>query len=117
MSNVSGQEVAERLRACISGDLSLVFVGESWDQVYAGNVTIRLSTGDEITIFNDCDAVDYVESCRFVDGRVGDYDSWSEEGPSDGDEPLNPAGRLTVDETHQLLALFKLLGADPEPQR
>lgn len=110
MSNVSSQEVVERLRACISGELSLVFVGESWVQVYAGNVTIRLSTGDEITIFNDCDELDYVESCSFADGRVGDYDSWSEEGPADGDEPLNPAGRLTDDETHQLIALFSRVG-------
>lgn len=40
-------------------------VNERWDDVYAGNVRCYLpDTNTTITIFNDCDSVDYIDSVQ-----------------------------------------------------
>lgn len=40
---------------------------------YCGNVEFLLSNGWTVTVFNDCDSFDYVDSVRAPDGRVAEY--------------------------------------------
>lgn len=76
-SPVSAAEVTELLRRIASGELSLVAVGRTWDEVFAGDVTFRISSGDVLVVFNDCDEIDYIDSVVMADGRRGDFDEWA----------------------------------------
>lgn len=79
MSEVPGSEIAELLRKVLRGDEKALAVGSSWGDVYAGEVRFRI--GDyELLIFNDCNELDYVDSVKAPDGRVGDFDDWWESG-------------------------------------
>lgn len=47
---------------------------ESWDEIYAGHFQINID-GWEISIYNDCDQLDYCEQCVSPDGRHWSFDS------------------------------------------
>jgi hypothetical protein len=47
---------------------------QTWDELYAGMLVIDIE-GWKITIFNDCDELDYCEDCLSPDGRSWSFDS------------------------------------------
>ena len=47
---------------------------ESWDGIYAGHFRVRID-GWELSIYNDCDELDYCEECISPDGRRWSFDS------------------------------------------
>lgn len=58
-------EIIARIPGWLDGmaDGSIPFtVTEKWDDVYAGNVVCALHNGVLLTIFNDCDSLDYVDN-------------------------------------------------------
>ena len=74
-NDVTGREIAELFRKAIRREVKIAAVGESWNQVYAGDVRFRI--GDfTVVIFNDCNELDYVDSAFAADGREGDFDTW-----------------------------------------
>lgn len=50
-----------------------VLVGDTWDEVFAGNVTFTVA-GWTVAIFNDCGGWDYIDEITAPDGRRFDYD-------------------------------------------
>ena len=74
-NSITAEEVVVLLRRVISGELKIVAVGASWDDIYAGNVRVRID-GYKLVIFNDCNQLDYVDSITAADGRHGDSDHW-----------------------------------------
>jgi hypothetical protein len=72
---VTGPELVELFRKAIRREVKIVALGASWKHVYAGDVRFRI--GDyTVTIFNDCNELDYVDSAVAPDGREGDFDAW-----------------------------------------
>lgn len=61
------------LAAVYTETLPIFYVDESWDEIYAGDVTFWVD-GWRITIFNDCDDIDYTDSFVTPEGRSYDYD-------------------------------------------
>lgn len=51
----------------------IVALGESWDEVCAGNVVFRCLDGTWLTVFNDCDCFDYIDRVEWPDGTITDY--------------------------------------------
>jgi len=47
---------------------------ESWDEVYAGHFLVDID-GWQVSIFNDCDTLDYCEECVSPEGRRWSFDS------------------------------------------
>lgn len=82
-------------RGVIAGEVSVSVVGESWADVWAGNVTFQMGAW-RVAIFNDCGELDYVDS---ADGPGGHYEY------ADDD----PIARLTEDEQDALLARLAAL--------
>lgn len=72
---VTHEEVVELLKLIVDSPDLLKLVDRSWDEVFAGEVEFRFC-GWEITLFNDCDGLDYVDSVRAPDGRFGEFDDW-----------------------------------------
>lgn len=101
-----GREIAELFRKVISGTAAIEPDGESWDEVYAGNFGCTID-GYELTIFNDCDSVDYVDSATSPDGREGDFDSWFH-------AKEEPVSLLSDEEIDSLAAALKACGARKE---
>lgn len=81
---VSGEEVAELLRQAIRGEVAvkLAHAEWTWEGTYAGDVGFVV--GDwRVTIFNDCDELDYIDSVTAPDGRTGDFDQWWDDNHSE----------------------------------
>lgn len=68
---------------------------ESWDGIYAGHLTVGL-----ISIYNDCDDLDYCEECVSPDGRRWSFDSGDRYG-------TDPVALLSVWEHQTLERLLK----------
>lgn len=47
---------------------------QTWDEVYAGHFTVDVE-GCQLSIYNDCDDLDYCEGCVAPDGRRWTFDS------------------------------------------
>lgn len=74
-AELSAREVSQVLREAIFGRAVMSKVGhESWDEIYAGRFQINVD-GWEISIYNDCDQLDYCEQCVSPDGRHWSFDS------------------------------------------
>jgi len=58
--------------------------------------------GWELTLFNDCDTLDYCEYCRSPDGRVGILELWQRDGE-------NSIDLWSVSEREQLEGLIDAL--------
>jgi hypothetical protein len=58
--------------------------------------------GWRLTLFNDCDTLDYCEYCRSPDGRVGTLELWHRDGP-------DPVDLLSAWEREQLERLLAAL--------
>jgi hypothetical protein len=44
--------------------------------------------GWQLTLFNDCDTLDYCEYCRSPDGRVGTLEVWQYDGGRRNSAPI-----------------------------
>jgi hypothetical protein len=73
-ASVNRKDPAELIRRIVTGELSVVALGASWDAVFAGNAEFVVSDGTLLRVFNDCDSVDYIDSIRWPDGDEWDYD-------------------------------------------
>ena len=103
---VPGEEILELFRQAIRGEVQIVALGESWNNVYAGDVRFRIG-GYEVVIFNDCNELDYADSATSPDGRKGDFDDW-------WNADTEPVRRLTEQE---YTALEHLLESAPVEDR
>ena len=59
-----------------SGWSHIYYMDSSWDEVHAGDVTFWCDQW-KITIFNDCDDIDYTDSFTTPEGRTYSYDQLS----------------------------------------
>jgi hypothetical protein len=74
---------------------------QSWSEIYHGLMPIEIE-GWRLTLFNDCDTLDYCEYCRSPDGRVGTLELWQRDG-------LDPVDLMSVWEREQLERLLAAL--------
>lgn len=106
-NGVSGPELVELFRKAIRREVKVVALGASWTDVYAGNVRFRI--GDyTVTIFNDCNELDYIDSATAPDGREGDFDTWD-------NASAEPVSLLTDLEHLKLENLLQRAGVESEP--
>ena len=56
--------------------------------------------GWQLTLFNDCDTLDYRECCRSPDGRVGTFELWQR----DGADPVELLSAWEREQLERLLA-------------
>jgi hypothetical protein len=52
---------------------------QSWSEIYHGLMPVKID-GWQLTLFNDCDTLDYCEYGRSPDGRVGTIELWLRDG-------------------------------------
>lgn len=52
---------------------------QSWYEIYHGLMPVEID-GWQLTLFNNCDTLDYCEYGRTPDGRVGTLELWQREG-------------------------------------
>lgn len=71
---------------------------QSWNEIYHGLMPVEID-GWRLTLFNDCDTLDYCEYCRSPDGRVGTLELWQREG-------ADPVELLSAWEREQLERLL-----------
>lgn len=101
-TELSAREVSQVLREAIFGRSVMSKVGhKSWDEIYAGHFQINVD-GWEISIYNDCDQLDYCEKCISPDGRHWSFDSGDRLG-------TDPIALLSVWEHQMLENLLKAL--------
>jgi len=74
---------------------------QSWNEIYHGLMTVEINDW-ALTLFNDCDTLDYCEYCRSPDGRVGTLELWQREG-------TDPVELLSAWEREQLERLLAAL--------
>ncbi|MFG0528973.1 hypothetical protein ACF8FB_01290 [Pseudomonas sp. yb_2] len=97
---LTAREVCQVLREVVLGRRTMTKVGsQSWEQLYACHFEIDVE-GWRITIYNDCDELDYCERCVSPDGRCWDFDQ--------GDR-VDPIALLSVWEHHGLMRMLKAL--------
>ena len=72
---IPASEVAALLRRAVAGEVPVLLVGPSWDDIYAGNVHFSID-GWDIAFFNDCDELDYCDAAVAPDGRRAEFDHW-----------------------------------------
>ena len=98
-------EVAKILRRVGDGEIIPKLVGDSWDTVYCGDVEY-LVDGWKITIFNDCNSWDYIDSAESPDGRRGEFEDWVHDPESDGPEWHQPDALLDGDCYERMVKAF-----------
>ncbi|EJM56220.1 DUF7693 family protein [Pseudomonas sp. GM48] len=47
---------------------------QSWNEIYNDHMPVEID-GWRLTLFNDCDSLDYCEECWSPDGRVGSLET------------------------------------------
>lgn len=72
---------------------------QSWNEIYHGLMPVEID-GWQLTLFNDCDTLDYCEYCRSPDGRVGTLELWLR----DGFDPVELMSSRERERLEQLLA-------------
>lgn len=86
MSNgtISRAKVISLLKDISSGkmEVRVKFGHETWDECFAGNVDF-ISGKYELTVFNDCDSFDYIDSIRYGGKeanfeKIYNYSIWKE---------------------------------------
>jgi hypothetical protein len=77
---VKAEEVAALLRRAAADEIPVHLAEgqQSWDEVYAGNVTFAID-GWRVTFFNDCGELDYTDEVIAPDGRTADFDEFCNE--------------------------------------
>lgn len=72
---LTARDVSQVLREVTLGLRAMVKVGnQTWDEVYACHFVVAVE-GWRITLYNDCDTLDYCEECVSPDGRRWSFDS------------------------------------------
>lgn len=90
------------LRDAIFGRRAMIRVfAQTWDEVYAGMFMVDVE-GWSITIFNDCDELDYCEACVSPDRRCWSFGSGDRYG-------TDPVALLSTWEHQTLERLLKAL--------
>ncbi|XAW93409.1 hypothetical protein ABDX87_28650 [Pseudomonas abietaniphila] len=74
---------------------------QTWNEIYNGLMTVEID-GWHLTLFNDCDTLDYCEYCMSPDRRVGSLETWQRYG-------TNPVDLLSGWEREQLERLLNAL--------
>ncbi|MGA3797732.1 DUF7693 family protein [Pseudomonas fluorescens] len=72
---------------------------QSWNEIYHGLMPVEID-GWRLTLFNDCDTLDYCEYCRSPDGRVGTFELWQR----DGADPVELLSAWEREQLERLLA-------------
>lgn len=72
---------------------------QSWNEIYHGLMLVEID-GWALTLFKDCDTLDYCEYCRSPDGRVGTLELWQ----CDGGDPVELLSALEREQLERLLA-------------
>lgn len=72
---------------------------QSWSEIYPGLMPVKID-GWLLTLFNDCDTLDYCEYCRSPDGRVGTLELWQR----DGADPVELLSDWDREQLERLLA-------------
>lgn len=72
---------------------------QSWSEIYHGLMAMEID-GWRLTLFNDCDTLDYCEYCRSPDGRVGTLELWQR----DGEYPVELLSAWDREQLERLLA-------------
>ncbi|MBX8486163.1 histidine phosphatase family protein [Pseudomonas cichorii] len=99
---LSAREVCQVLREVTLERRTMTKVGQaSWDDVYAGHFVVSVD-GWHISIYNDCDTLDYCEECISLDGRHWSFDAGDRFG-------TDPIALLTTWEHQTLERLLKAL--------
>ena len=66
---LTAREVCQVLREVVFERRTMTKVGgQTWDEVYACHFVVDVA-GWRITLYNDCDELDYCEACVSPDGR------------------------------------------------
>ncbi len=79
---LTAREVFQVLREVVLGCRTMTKVGnQSWEQLYACHFEVDVE-GWRITIYNDCDELDYCERCVNPDGQRWEFD------PGDRTDPI-----------------------------
>ncbi|WP_428552052.1 DUF7693 family protein [Pseudomonas edaphica] len=73
----------------------------SWDEIYAGHFVVSVE-GWRISIYNDCDTLDYCEECESPEGRRWSFDAGDRFG-------TDPIALLSTCEHQTLERLVKAL--------
>lgn len=69
LGTLSAREACQVLREVTFGRRTMAKVGtQTWDDVYACHFIVDIE-GWQITLYNDCDELDYCEECTSPDGR------------------------------------------------
>jgi hypothetical protein len=79
-SPLTAREVYQVLRDVALGKRIMMRSSiQSWNEIYHGLMPVEID-GWQLTLFNDCDTLDYCEYCRSPDGRVGTLELWQRDG-------------------------------------
>lgn len=71
---LTAREVCQVLREVVLGRRTMTKVGnQSWEQLYTCHFEVDVE-GWRITIYNDCDELDYCERCMSPDGQLWEFD-------------------------------------------
>jgi hypothetical protein len=101
-AEISAREVCQLLREVIFERRSMTRVGKtSWDEIYAGHFVVSVE-GWRISIYNDCDTLEYCEECVSLDGRRWSFDAGDRFG-------TDPIALLSTWEHQTLERLLKAL--------
>jgi hypothetical protein len=97
MTKIEASEVIDLFRLALRGEIVVRLLGRfSWSEIGSG--TVEYMFGDyQITFFNDCMDLDYVDSATSPDGRTGVYEDW---------RSGNPVDKLTPTEYRALVSIL-----------
>lgn len=74
VNSLTAREVSQVLREAVFGRSQMRKTGpKTWDEMFVGLFEIDIG-GWRITIFNDCDELDYCERCVSPDGQLWEFD-------------------------------------------
>ena len=99
-SSLPASEVSQVLTDVVLGKRIMTRSStQSWSEIYHGLMPVKID-GWQLTLFNDCDTLDYCEYCRSPDGRVGTLELWQR----DGADPVDLLGAWEREQLERLLA-------------
>jgi hypothetical protein len=97
---LTAREVCQILRdASLASRAMRRVTSTSWNEIYCGLMTVDVD-GWVITLFNDCGALDYCDSCYSPDGRTYEFSSTGMHA-ADPVELLRPDEHLRLEEILQ----------------
>lgn len=99
---LSAREVCQVLHEVVFSRCAMTNVHtQTWDEVYAGHFIVDIE-GWRISVYNDCDELDYCETCTSPDGRIWSFDPGDRYG-------TDPIALLSTWEHQRLESLLKAL--------